>query len=188
MTTASAASKWASKQYETLNKDFLFPDQMPTLRKEVYKKENFPNIFFCPIVSTKVLIDISCLQFSKNSANSHWGLSPTEWQIYFSLLKSEQATAEIEHGERLLFIPGVRLLFRLIFNSFYIWSFIKQLNKYNIIKIIYNHKNLNLDRTVERRRISVSIWKTTLRTISDKQSEKIRVWWNRNYYFHDWTT
>ena len=40
-----------------------------------------------------------------------------------------------------------------------------------------------MDRTVERRRISVSFWKTTLRTISDKQSEKIRVWWNRNCYF-----
>ena len=65
MTTASAASKWASKQYETLNKDFLFPDQMPTLRKEVYKKENFPNIFFCPIVSTKVLIDNSCFYNSQ---------------------------------------------------------------------------------------------------------------------------
>ena len=36
----TTTTKWTSKQDEILNKDFLFPDQEQTLRKEVFKKEN----------------------------------------------------------------------------------------------------------------------------------------------------
>ena len=38
-------TKWASKQYETLNKDFLFPDQIPILRKEVDIRKKYFFIF-----------------------------------------------------------------------------------------------------------------------------------------------
>ena len=54
--------------------------------------------------------------------------------------------------------------------------------------LVFYNKNLNPDRPVERRRISVSFWSATLLTISDKQSEKIRVWWNRNCYSHNLIT